>query len=60
MRVHILVRYQHSPIYHTSPKVKAIYADLKEAKAEATRLNERSHSYEYWVESFKVKEKSND
>jgi hypothetical protein len=59
MRVYLLVGYSSSPIYLTSPKIKTIYADKKEANAEADRLNNSFRtSKTYWVESMKVKEKN--
>ena len=58
MKVHILVQLKYSPLYVTSPKVRKIYSNLKEAKQEAKRLSESPYTrgYKYWVESFTVKE----
>ena len=61
MKVYLLVGYSSSPIYLTSPKIKTIYADKKEATAEADRLNNSSRfrSFKaYWIESRTVKEKN--
>jgi hypothetical protein len=59
MKVYLLIGYTRSPIYLTSPKIKTIYADKKEAKAEADRLNNSPRSSKtYWVEGIQVKEKN--
>ena len=61
MKVYLLVGYSSSPIYITSPKIKTIYADKKEATVEANRLNNSSRSSKtYWVEGITVKEKTNE
>ena len=61
MKVYLLVGYSGSPLYITSPKIKTIYADRKEATAEANRLNNSSRSSKtYWVEGITVKERSNE
>jgi hypothetical protein len=60
-KVYLLIGLSCSPIYLTSPKIKAIYANRKEAKAEANRLNNSPcTSKTYWVEGMKVKELNHD
>jgi hypothetical protein len=58
MRVHLLLSQYDSPLYITSPKIKAAYACIKAAKAEAKRLNEstRTNRYSYWVQSISITE----
>ena len=56
MKVHFLC---YSSINSDGPRLRRIYASLKEAREEMKRLSKRKYSpvWCYWIESHNVKEK---